>query len=109
MFVAANRHKQMCEAISLINWQLKMARFELDASDGELCCRSDFPLHGDAVPTDEQLTRLVYSVWNVSQRYCPGVVEILTTTADPVMVITRLEAAAKHPTPSVQPADINVN
>ena len=109
MFVPAHRRLAMCEAISLINWQLRMARFELDASDGELRCRTDFPLHGDATPTDEQLARLIYSVWNVSERYCSGLVEIMTSSADPAMVIARLEGAAEHPTPSAPPLDLNVN
>jgi hypothetical protein len=109
MFVPPHRRQAVMEAISLINFRLRMARCELDASDGELICRSDFPLHGDAVPTDEQLTRLIYSVWNVSEKYCPGLVEIMTTTVDPVMVIAQLEAAAEHPTPSALPLDVNVN
>lgn len=109
MFVPPLRRQAMCEAISLINWQLRMARFELDASDGELRCRSDFPLHGDAVPTDDQLTRLFYSVWNVSEKYCPGIVEIMTTNADPALVIARLESAATQTTPSAQRVDVNVN
>jgi hypothetical protein len=109
MFVPPHRLGAMYEAISLINFRLRLSRLELDSSDGELVCRSDFPLHDDAVPTDGQLTRLIYSVWNVSQRYCPGIVEIMTTQADPVLVIARLEAAAKQPTPIAQPADVNVN
>jgi len=109
MFVPPHRRVAMMEAISLINWQLTLARFELDASDGELRCRADFPLHDDAVPTDGQITRLIYCVWNVSERYSPGIVEILTTTANPALVVARIESATAHPAPTPQPVDVNVN
>ena len=44
LFTPQSRRQAMCEALSLANWQLKFARFEMDAEDGELRCRADLPL-----------------------------------------------------------------
>ena len=43
LFVPAHRRQAMYEAISLANWQLRFARFEMDPEDGELRCRADMP------------------------------------------------------------------
>ena len=72
MFVPVHRRQAMYEAMSLGNFQLRFARFEMDPEDGELRCRADMP-HYDSVPTDRQLTKLMYSVWSITERYqlCP--------------------------------------
>ena len=41
LFVPTQRRAVMCEALSRANWQLRFARFEMDAEDGELRCRAD--------------------------------------------------------------------
>src|ERR1035441_8889239 len=41
LFVPVHRRQAMFECLALANWQLRFARFEMDAEDGELRCRAD--------------------------------------------------------------------
>ena len=108
LFAPGQRRAAMCEAISLANWQLRFARFEMDAGDGELRCRADMPLY-DGVPTDEQLTRLMYCVWNITERYAPALVEVMTGQADPEVAIARVERPEIEPIRRKQETDLTVN
>jgi hypothetical protein len=108
IFVPVQRRAAMCEAISIANWQLRFARFEMDAEDGELRCRADMPLY-DGVPTDEQLTRLMYCVWNITERYAPALVEVMTGQADPAIAIARVEQLQTEPIRRKPSADLTVN
>ena len=108
IFVPVQRRAAMCEAISIANWQLRFARFEMDAEDGELRCRADMPLY-DGVPTDEQLTRLMYCVWNITERYAPALVEVMTGQADPAVAIARVERPEIEPIRRKQETDLTVN
>lgn len=91
MFVPASRRTAICEAISLANWQLRFARFEMDAEDGELRCRADLPTY-DGVPTDEQITHLIYCVWSMTERYAPALVKVMTGQIEPAPAIAKVEA-----------------
>lgn len=73
LVVAVPRRQAMFECLALANWQLRFAQFEMDAEDGELRCRADMPIR-DAVPTNQQLSRLIYCVWNVTEGYAPALV-----------------------------------
>ena len=108
LFVAHHRRLPMCEAISLANWQLRFARFEMDASDGELRCRADLPLY-DGVPTDQQLTHLMYSVWSDTERYAAALVEVMTGQTEPATAIARAEAPEPQPIPRTLATDFTVN
>jgi hypothetical protein len=98
----------MFECLGLANWQLRFARLEMDASDGELRCRADTPLY-DAVPTDKQLTRLIYSVWSVTAQYAPALVEVMMGQAEPVIAIARVEQPEIEPIRRKQETDLTVN
>ena len=98
----------MCEALSLANWQLRFARFEMDAEDGELRCRADMPLY-DGVPTDEQLTRLIFSVWSISERYAAALVDVMTGQVEPAVAIARAEQGQIEPVRRKQVTDLTVN
>ena len=108
IFVPVQRRAAMCEALSLANWQLRFARFEMDAEDGEIRCRADMPLY-DGVPTDEQLTRLMYCVWNITERYAPALVEVMTGQADPAIAIARVEQLQTEPIRRKPSTDLTVN
>jgi hypothetical protein len=90
LFVPAHRRQAMFDCLSRANWQLRFTRFEIDAGDGELRCRADMPLY-DGVPTDQQLTRLIYTVWSVTEQYIPALVEVMMGQADPAVAITKVE------------------
>ena len=108
LFVPVHRRPKMYEALSLANWQLRFARFEMDPEDGELRCRADMPLY-DAVPTDPQLTRLIYCVWSVTERYAPALVEVMTGQAEPAVAIARVEQPEIEPIRRRQGTDLTVN
>lgn len=108
IFAPPNARQRMCEALSLANWQLRFARFEMDASDGELRCRADMPLY-DAVPTDKQLTRLMYSVWSISEQYAPALVEVMTSDTDPAIAIARVEEPSHTTSERPRTSDLTVN
>ena len=108
IFVPVQRRAAVCEALSLANWQLRFARFEMDAEDGELRCRADMPLY-DGVPTDQQLTRLIYCVWNITERYAPALVEVMTGQADPAIAIAKAEETRIQPARRKQGTDLTVN
>jgi hypothetical protein len=108
LFVSVHRRQAMFECLGLANWQLRFARLEMDASDGELRCRADMPLY-DAVPTDKQLTRLIYSVWSVTAQYAPALVEVMMGQADPVIAIARVEQPEIDPIRREQTTDLTVN
>ena len=108
IFVPVHRRQAMYEAMSLANWQLRFARFEMDAEDGELRCRADMPLY-DGVPTDQQLTRLIYCVWNITERYAPALVEVMTGQADPAIAIAKAEETRIQPARRKQGTDLTVN
>jgi hypothetical protein len=108
IFVPVQRRAAMCEALSLANWLLRFARFEMDAEDGEIRCRADWVLY-DGVPTDTQLTRLIYTVWSVTERYAPALVEVMTRQADPAVAIARVEQPQTEPIRGKQVTDLTVN
>ena len=108
LFAPVHRRKAMFECLSLANWQLRFARFEMDAEDGELRCRADIPLY-DGVPTDEQLTRLLYCVWNITERYAPALVEVMTGQAEPAVAIARVEEPEIEPIRGNKVTDLTVN
>jgi hypothetical protein len=108
IFVPAQRRAAMCQALSLANWQLRFARFEMDAEDGEVRCRADWVLY-DGVPTDSQLTRLIYCVWSVTERYAPALVEVMTGQAEPAVAIARVETLETEPISRKQSTDLTVN
>jgi hypothetical protein len=85
-FVPANRRQAICEALSLANWQLKFVRFEMDSDDGELRCRGELPFF-DAVPTDRQITNVVYAVWSNAERYAPAFLQVMVAEADPALAV----------------------
>ena len=108
IFVPVQRRAAMCEAISIANWQLRFARFEMDASDGEVRCRADWVLY-DGVPTDQQLTRLIFCVWSVTERYAPALVEVMTGQAEPAIAIARMEQLQTEPIRRKETPDLTVN
>jgi hypothetical protein len=107
-FVPANRRQAICKAISLANWQLRYVRFEMDSDDGELRCRGDMPLF-DGVPTDKQITNVVYAVWSNTERYAPALLQVMVAGADPALAIGIAEAdEEKRPQQTIN-TDITVN
>lgn len=108
IFVPVQRRASMCEAISIANWQLRFARLEMDHEDGELRCRADMPLY-DGVPTDEQLTRLMYSVWSITERYAPALVEVMTGQEEPAVAIAKAEQPEIEPVRRRKEVDLTVN
>ena len=108
LFVPVPRRAAICEALSRANWQLRLARFEMDPEDGELRCRADMPLY-DGVPTDQQLTRLMYSVWSVAECYAPALVEVMTGQVEPAIAIARVEQPQTEPIRRKQAPDLTVN
>ena len=108
IFVTVQRRAAMCEAMSLANWQLRFARFEMDHEDGEVRCRADWVLY-DGVPTDQQLTHLIYCVWSVTERYAPALVEVMTGQTDPAVAIARVEQPQTEPIRGKQETDLTVN
>lgn len=108
LFVPVHRRQAMFECLALANWQLRFARFEMDAEDGELRCRADMPLY-DAVPTDSQLTRVVYCIWNITEHYAPALVEVMTGQAEPAVAIARVEKPQAEPIRRKQAPDLMVN
>jgi hypothetical protein len=108
LFTPVQRRAAMCEALSLANWQLRFVRFEMDAEDGELRCRGDIPIY-DGVLTDQQLTRLIYTVWNVTDRYAPALVEVMMGQSDPAIAIAQVEQRQTEPIRRKQTPDLTVN
>jgi hypothetical protein len=108
IFAPEQRRTAMCEALSLANWQLRFARFEMDAEDGEIRCRADWVLY-DGMPTDQQLTRLIYCVWSVTERYAPALVEVMTGQEEPAIAIARVEQLQTEPIRRKQVTDLTVN
>jgi hypothetical protein len=106
-FVPANRRQAVCEALSLANWQLKFVRFEMDSDDGELRCRGDMVLY-DGVPTDKQITSLVYAVWSNTERYAPALLQVMVAGADPELAIGMAEEN-KGERPQQRISDLTVN
>jgi hypothetical protein len=107
LFVPAHRRQAMFECLARANWQLRFTRFEIDPADGELRCRADMPLY-DGVPTDQQLTRLIYCVWNVTEGYAPALVEVMMGQAEPTAAIARVEKQGE-PVRRRQETDLTVN
>ena len=108
LFVPVQNRSAMCSALSLGNWQLRFARLEMDAEDGELRCRADWVLY-DGVPTDQQLTRLIYCVWSVTEQYVPALVEVMMGQAEPTAAIARVEQRENEPIRRKQALDLTVN
>ena len=108
LFAPVHRRQAISEAMSLANWQLRFARFEMDPEDGELRCRADMPLT-DGVPTDQQLTKLIYSVWSITERYAPALVEVMTGQAEPAVAIAKAEETRIQPARRKQDTDLTVN
>jgi hypothetical protein len=108
LVVPVHRRHAMFECLALANWQLKFNRFEIDAEDGELRCRADMPLY-DAVPTDKQLTRLIYTVWSVTEQYAPALLEVTMGQAEPAVAVARVERKETEPIRRRQEKDLTVN
>src|ERR1017187_5435994 len=108
IFVPVQRRAAMCQAISIANWQLRFARLEMDRHDGELRCSADMPLY-DGEPTDEQLTRLMFSVWSISERYAPALVDLMTGQVEPAVAIAKAEETRIQPARRNQETDLTVN
>jgi hypothetical protein len=108
LFVPVHRRQAMFECLGLANWQLRFARFEMDAGDGELRCRADWVLY-DGTPTDQQLTRLIYTVWNLTEHYAPALVDVMTGQSDPAIAIARVEQPEIDPIRRRQAPDLTVN
>ena len=106
-FVPANRRPAICEAISRANWQLRYVRMELD-EDGELRCRGDFPLF-DGVPTDKQLTNLIYAVWSNTERYAPALLQVMVAGTDPALAIGLAEENKEERPQQTRNTDLTVN
>ncbi len=107
-FVPANRRQAICEALSLANWQLKFVRFEMDWDDGELRCRGDMPLF-DAVPTDKQITNVVYTVWSNTERYAPALLQVMVAGTEPALAIGMAEEDKGERQQQTRNTDITVN
>jgi len=107
-FVPANRRQAICEAINLANWQLKFVRFEMDSDDGELRCRGDMPLF-DGVPTDKQLTNLIYAIWSNTERYAPAFLQVMVAGADPALAIGIAEENEGEQPQQSRNTDLTVN
>jgi hypothetical protein len=107
-FVPANRRQAITEAINLANWQLRYVRFEMDSDDGELRCRGDMPLF-DAVPTDKQMSNLIYAVWSNSERYAPAFLQVMVAGADPALAIGIVEEDEGERPQQTRNTDLTVN
>jgi hypothetical protein len=107
-FVPVNRRQAIAEAINLANWQLRYVRFEMDSADGELRCRGDMPLF-DGVPTDKQMTNLIYAVWSNTERYAPALLQVMVAGADPALAIGIAEANEEERPQQTRNTDITVN
>jgi hypothetical protein len=108
VFAPVNRRQAICEAISLANWQLKLVRFEMDSDDGELRCRGELPLF-DAVPTDKQITNVVYAVWSNTERYAPALLQVMVAGADPALAIGLAEENENERPQTSRNTDLTVN
>jgi hypothetical protein len=108
VFAPANRRKAICEAISLANWQLRYVRFEMDSDDGELRCRGELAFF-DAVPTDKQITNVVYAVWSNTERYAPALLQVMVAGADPALAIGLAEAHEGERPQQARISDLTVN
>jgi len=106
-FVPVNRRRAIAEALNLANWQLRYVRFEMDASDGELRCRGDLPIF-DAVPTDKQMSNLIYAVWSNTERYAPAFLQVMVAGADPALAIGLAEENEGE-RPQQRISDLTVN
>src|ERR1035437_3005046 len=107
-FVPANRRQAVCEALSLANWQLKFVRFEMDSDDGELRCRGEMAFF-DAVPTDKQITNVVYAVWSNTERYAPAFLQVMVAGADPALAIGIAEENEGERPQQARNTDLTVN
>ena len=77
---------------------------------GEIRCRADCPLAADVESSEYQLTRIIKGVWEISERYSPAILEVITTVDDPALAIARVEADFHEPRKSPQAAaDMSVN
>jgi hypothetical protein len=106
-FVPVNRRQAICEALNLANWQLRYVRFEMDSDDGELRCRGELPFF-DAVPTDKQMTNLIYAVWSNTERYAPAFLQVMVAGADPALAIGIAEQN-ENERPQQRISDLTVN
>ena len=107
-FAPVNRRHAICEALSLANWQLRYVRFEMDSDDGELRCRGDMPLF-DGVPTDKQITNLIYAVWSNTERYAPALLQVMVANADPALAIGLAEEDEGEGPQQTRNTDLTVN
>jgi hypothetical protein len=107
-FVTANRRQAICEALSLANWQLRYVRFEMDSDDGELRCRGELPFF-DAVPTDKQITSIVYAVWSNCERYAKSFLDVMVAGADPALAIGIAEENEEERPRHTRNTDLTVN
>jgi hypothetical protein len=91
LFVPKAQLSAMAEVLCRINYNLYSGAFEMDMTDGELRYRNALPLI-DGIPTDEQLTWLVFWSWGLVKRYSPAMIEVLTGACSPETAIGKIEA-----------------
>jgi hypothetical protein len=91
LFIPVERRAAMYEGLSRANWNLKFARLEMDSDDGELRLRADMPLY-DAELTDEQIKRVIFACWALTEQYAPALLQIMMSTdVEPAVAIARVE------------------
>jgi hypothetical protein len=80
----------------------------MDSDDGELRCRGDIPLF-DGVPTDKQITNLIYAVWSNTERYAPALLQVMVANADPALAIGLAEEDEGEGPQQTRNTDLTVN
>ena len=54
-------------------------------------------------------SRMMYCVWNITERYAPALVEVMTGQAEPAIAIARVEKLEIDPIRRRQVTDLTVN
>jgi hypothetical protein len=91
LLVPPEQRPAMVELLCRINYNLFSGAFEMDMNDGELRFRNALPLI-DGVPTDEQLTWLVFWSWGLVKRYSSALLDVLTGVCSAAEAIAKVEA-----------------
>jgi hypothetical protein len=94
LFCPDYRRAAMFDGVNRANWNLRFTRIEVDSDDGELRLRADMPLDG-AEPSDQQVKKLITSVWSNVEVYGPALLQLMTTEIEPSVAIERVEATAQ--------------
>ncbi len=63
----AERLTAVQQTLNQLNWETKLAHYEMDTEDGEIRIVIDYVLE-DGVPTDNQLKRLIYVLPHLADR-----------------------------------------